>query len=252
MQKAIGYILTPFYLFCFGLNLLVFDLLQRLAYNLRGYAAQQQMIYGLNWVALRCIHLLGGSLVWNWNQNQVSIPTNRKLIFVANHQSMNDIPPMIWFLRKFHPIFIAKKELSKGIPGISYNYQCGGAIAIDRKDGAQARSAIMGLAQRLKHENISVCIFPEGTRARDGQLKKFQAGGLKTLLAEVPDAVIVPIAIANSWKLVQYGFWPIPAGIRLQFILLPAIDAADKTAEEVIEEAHQRIATQLAQDGFSS
>jgi len=250
MQKAIGYVLTPFYLLCFGLDLLVFDLFQRVAYNTFGYAAQQKMVYGLNWVALRCIHLLGGSLVWNWNQ--VKIPANRKLIFVANHQSMNDIPPMIWFLRKFHPIFIAKKELAKGIPSISYNYKCGGAVAIDRKDGAQARAAIMGLSQRLKDENISVCIFPEGTRARDGQLKKFQAGGLKTILAEVPDAVVVPIAIANSWKLVRYGFWPIPAGIRLQFCVLPYIDATNSTAEEVIEEAHQRISGQLAQDGFSS
>lgn len=250
MRKVLGYLLTPFYLLCFGLNLVLFDLFQRLAFRLSGYRAQQKMVYGLNWVAMRCIHLLGGSLVWDWNKQQ--LPAGRKFIFVANHQSMNDIPPMIWFLRKYEPIFIAKKELAKGIPSISYNYQCGGAIAIDRKDGIQARNAIMGLAKRLKTDTISVCIFPEGTRARDGQLKKFQAGGLKTLLAEVPDAVIVPIAIANSWKLVRYGFWPIPAGIRLKFCVLPYIDGKDSSAEQIIEEAHQRIAAQLAQTGFSS
>jgi 1-acyl-sn-glycerol-3-phosphate acyltransferase len=250
MRKAIGYLLTPLYLLCFGLNLVVFDLFQRIAYALTGYAGQQQMVYNLNWVAMRCIHLLGGSLKWDWND--VDVPVGRKLIFVANHQSMNDIPPMIWFLRRYKPIFIAKKELAKGIPSISYNYKCGGAIAIDRKDGAQARTAIMGLAKRLKTDNIGVCIFPEGTRARDGQLKKFQAGGLKTLLTEVPDAVIVPIAIANSWKLVRYGFWPVPAAIRLKFSVLPYIDGRNTTAEQIIEEAHQRIATQLAKDGFSS
>lgn len=250
MRKFFGYLFTPLYLFCFGLNLLVFDLFQRIAYLIAGYNAQQQMVYALNWVAMRCIHVLGGSLVWDWNG--VAPPADRKLIFVANHQSMNDIPPMIWFLRKFRPIFIAKKELAKGIPSISYNYQCGGAIAIDRKDGVQARSAILGLGKRLKTDNISVCIFPEGTRARDGQLKKFQSGGLKTLLAEVPDAVIVPIAIANSWKLVRYGFWPIPAGIKIKFRVLAAIDATNRSADELVEQAHEQISIQLMTDGFSS
>lgn len=250
MRKFFGYLLTPLYLLCFGLNLLVFDLLQRLAYRMYGYAAQQQMVYGLNWVAMRCIHILGGSLEWDWNK--VTPPAGRKIIFVANHQSMNDIPPMIWFLRKYRPIFIAKKELAKGIPSISYNYQCGGAVAIDRKDGVQARNAIMGLGKRLQVENISVCIFPEGTRARDGQLKKFQSGGLKTLLAEVPEAVIVPIAIANSWKLVRYGFWPIPAGIKIKFRVLAAIDATNRSADELIEQAHEQISIHLMKDGFSS
>ncbi len=199
---------------------------------------------------MRCIHLLGGSVRWNWNA--IQLPEGRKFIFVANHQSMNDIPPMLWFLRKYQPIFIAKKELAKGIPSISFNYQCGGAIAIDRKDGVQARNAILGLGKRLKTQNISACIFPEGTRARDGQLKKFQSGGLKTLLSEVPDAVIVPIAIANSWKLVRYGFWPIPAAIRLRFCVLPIIDATNRSADEVIEQAYQQIKLQLMKPEFSS
>ena len=230
--------------------MLVFDVLQRLGYFFNGFAGQQRMVFGLNWVAMRCIHIMGGSLDFNWNN--VQLPTGRKLIFVANHQSMNDIPPMIWFFRKYQPIFIAKKELAKGIPSISYNYQCGGVVGIDRKDGVQARAAIMELGQRLKTENISVCIFPEGTRARDGKLKKFQSGGLKTLLNEVPDAVIVPLAIANSWKLVRYGFWPIPAGICLRFCVLTPIDATNQSAETVIEAAHQAIAHQLTQKEFSS
>jgi 1-acyl-sn-glycerol-3-phosphate acyltransferase len=64
--------------------------------------------------------------------------------------------------------------------------------------------------------------------------------------------VIVPIAIANSWKLVRYGFWPIPAGIKLKFLVLATIDAQQLTAEEVIERAHQEISNQLLKDGFSS
>ncbi len=249
MQKFFGYLLTPFYLLFFGLTLLIFQPLQVIAYELFGPRGQQKMVYGLNWTAMRCMHLLGGSLVFDFDPD--SLPTDRKLVFVANHQSMNDIPPMIWFFRRFRPVFIAKKELAKGIPSISYNYKRGGAVAIDRKDGAQARKAILDLGKRLREEQISVCIFPEGTRARNGRLKPFQAGGIKTLLQEVPDAVFVPLAIANSWRLVEHGFWPMPAGIRIRFKVLPVVDAKGRTAEEVVEELHRRIALQLEQPGFS-
>lgn len=244
MQKVAGYVLTPLYLVCFGLNLLLFDILQRLAFQLAGYKAQQQMVYVMNWVAMRCIHLLGGRIKFEFDPN--SLPKGRKLVFVANHQSMNDIPPMLWYFRKYGPVFIAKKELAKGYPGISYNYQCGGAVAIDRKDSIQALEAIGGLGRRMRTSPISICIFPEGTRARDGKLKKFQSGGIRSILNEVPDAVFVPVAIANSWKLVAYGFWPIPAGIKLHFKVLDVVDGFGKSAEEVVSLLHERIAKALA------
>jgi 1-acyl-sn-glycerol-3-phosphate acyltransferase len=62
-----------------------------------------------------------------------ALPEDRPLIFVANHQSTYDIPPLIWHLRKYHPKFISKIELGKGIPSVSFNLRHGGSILIDRK-----------------------------------------------------------------------------------------------------------------------
>ncbi len=243
MAKAIGYFLTPFYLLSFGITLLIFDVFQRLAWSIGGYAAQQNAVYWLNGTLMRLIHILGGRISFDFSPE--NLPTGKKLIFVANHQSMNDIPPMIWHFRKYAPIFIAKKELEKGVPSISYNYKRRGVIAIDRKDGGQARAAIMALGERLKNENISVCIFPEGTRARDGKLKPFQSGGIKTLLTQVPDAVLVPVVVANSWKMVQYGFWPIPAGIHLRFKVLEPLHVQGISADAALETVRNRIEEQL-------
>ena len=64
------------------------------------------------------------------------------LIIVSNHQSMNDIPPIIWYMRKYHPKFVSKIELGKGIPSVSYNLRHGGSALIDRKDSKQALVAI--------------------------------------------------------------------------------------------------------------
>lgn len=247
VKKIIAYFLTPFYLLSFGLVLLIFQPLQWLAFNIFGYRAQQWMVYRLNWGLMRCIHVMGSRL--DFKLNKAKIPANKPLIFAANHQSMNDIPAMIWFLRVYRPLFIAKKELSKGIPSISYNYKCGGAIGINRKDPVQARQAIEALGQRVAQSGESVCIFPEGTRSRDGQLKPFQPGGIKTLLQAIPDAVIIPIHIQNSWKLVQDGFWPVPLGIRLRWQMLEPIDCTSLTGEEAVAQLESQM--QAASDSIS-
>jgi 1-acyl-sn-glycerol-3-phosphate acyltransferase len=241
VKKAFGYLLTPLYLLCFVLVLVVFTPIQMVAHKLLGYRAQQQMVYVMNWGLMRCIHLLGGSVSFNMRWDE--LPADRVYIFAANHQSMNDIPAMIWFLRRARPIFIAKKELSKNVPGISYNYRTGGAVGIDRKDSQQARQAIAQLAQRCAQSGESICIFPEGTRSRDGRLKTFQAGGIKTILNEIPQAVIVPIAIENSWKLLKYNFWPIPLGVKLRWTMLQPIDCSGLSGEQATQQLQVQMQT---------
>lgn len=245
MKKIIAYFLTPFYLLSFGLVLLLFQPLQWLAFHVFGYKAQQGMVYRLNWGLMRCIHIMGGRV--DFRLDTARIPADKPLIFAANHQSMNDIPAMIWFLRQYRPVFIAKQELSKGIPSISYNYKCGGAIGINRKDSVQARQAIEALGKRVAGTGESVCIFPEGTRSRDGQLKAFQPGGIKTLLQAVPDAVIIPIHIQNSWKLVQDGFWPVPVGIHLRWQMLSPIACGGLSGEEAVAQLESQMQTASAQ-----
>ena len=106
--------------------------------------------------------------------NKQNLPVGRPIIFIANHQSMYDIPVMIWFLRKYHAKFISKIELTKGIPSISYNLRHGGAANIDRKDPRQSITEIAALGTRMKEKKWSAMIFPEGTRSKDGTVKTFQ------------------------------------------------------------------------------
>ena len=61
-------------------------------------------------------------------------------IIVCNHQSLYDIPPLIWYLRQIHPKFISKKELGRGIPSVSFNLRHGGSLLIDR---AKAKDALV-------------------------------------------------------------------------------------------------------------
>ena len=160
---------------------------------------------------------------------------------------MYDIPALIWFLRKHHVKFISKIELTKGIPSISFNLKYGGGANIDRKDSKQAISEIIKLGRRMKENTWSTMIFPEGTRAKDGKLKPFQIGGIATLLKVVPDALIVPIAIENSWKLVQHGTFPLSAAEQLKWTVLSPIEPKGKALEEVVLQAENAIRMKLNQ-----
>lgn len=151
------------------------------------------------------------------------LPKNKPVIIVSNHQSMWDIPPMIWFLRNLHPKFISKIELGTGIPAVSYNLRKGGSVLIDRKDPAQATREIRRVAEYISEYNRSVVIFPEGTRSRNGMPKKFHRKGLLTLFKYAPDALVLPISINNSWKLQRYGMFPIPILNVLHFYTHPPI-----------------------------
>ena len=181
MQKILAYPLTVLYFIFFGIVLLVFHPIQWVCLNLFGYNAHKKSVCILNLLLLRCTHVLGTRYTFT---NPFKIPKDRPLIIVSNHQSMNDIPPIIWYMRAHHPKFVSKIELGKGIPSVSYNLRHGGSVLIDRKDAKQALMEISKLGRYIEKYNRSAVIFPEGTRSRNGHPKKFQTTGLKILMKQ--------------------------------------------------------------------
>jgi len=244
MNKFLGYIFSPIFYFFFLLTLIVFQPIQWVCYKGFGYKAHKVSVDLLNFFLTHCQIFLGSSTTFI---NHQDLPENQPIIFVANHQSMYDIPALIWYLRKHHVKFISKKELTKGIPSISFNLKYGGGANIDRKDSKQAVGEIIKLGTRMTSNKWSTVIFAEGTRAKDGRLKTFQVGGIATLLKKVPEALVVPVAIENSWKIVQYGTFPLSVGEKLRWTVLSPISTAGKGPEEVAQEAEAAIREKLQQ-----
>ncbi len=238
MNKILGYIFSPVHYLLFGFFVCLFHPIQWLSLKLGGYKAHKTSVDILNLFLLGTYYAMGSRISF---KNRFDLPANRPIIFISNHQSMYDIPPLIWFLRKNHAKFISKIELTKGIPSVSFNLKHGGGANIDRKDSKQAVAEILKLAERMKAKNWSTVIFPEGTRSRNGQLKPFAIGGIATILKKVPNALIVPIAIKGSWKLVQYGAFPLSFGEKMSWEVLAPIEPSEKSIEEVVSEAEQAI-----------
>jgi len=192
----------------------------------------------MNFFLLRCTNILGTTYTF---ENRELIPKNVPLIFVSNHQSLYDIIAMIWYLRRFHPKFVSKIELGKGIPSVSYNLRHGGSVLIDRKDPKQAIPVIKGLSEYIEKHNRSAVIFPEGTRSKTGIPKEFAQSGLKILCKYAPSAYVVPISINNSWKIVKYGFFPLSLGNRLTFTVHKPLSVKELSFEEIIEKAKKEV-----------
>ena len=118
MIKLLSYPLTVIYNICFLFTLLIFHPIQWFCFNLIGYQAHKKSVDALQFCLMRCANILGTRFIFN---NPHNISTDKPLIIVANHQSMYDISPIMWYMRKHHTKFISKKELGKGIPSVSYN-----------------------------------------------------------------------------------------------------------------------------------
>lgn len=244
MRKFFGYILSPFAILSFALVLLIFQPIQWICYRFFGYSAHKRSVDILNLCLLRTFNILFNKIIFINKQN---LPIGRPLIFLANHQSLGDIPPLIYYLRKYHAKFISKIELTRGIPSISYNLKYGGGANIDRKDSRQSVAEIIKLATRMKENKWSAVIFPEGTRSKGGMVKTFQVGGIATILKKCPDALLVPIAIDNAWKMVQYGYFPLSTFERMTWTVLEPIEPNGQPMEELVLEAENRIKKALGQ-----
>ena len=243
MQKFLAYPLTVLYLICFGLTLVIFHPILWLSNNLFGYKALKVSVDWLQFFLMRCLNVLGTRFTFI---NPYNIPNDQPLIIVANHQSMYDISPIMWYMRKHHPKFISKKELGKGFPSVSYNLRHGGSVLIDRKNPRQSLPAIMKFGEYIEATNRAAVIFPEGTRSKTGIPKPFQTKGLEILIKKIPSAIIVPISINNSWKMLRYGKFPMGIGNHLKFQVHEPIKIAtcvDK--EELIRKVESTISSHI-------
>ena len=131
-------------------------------------------------------------------KNPANLDPNRSYIYMSNHQSNFDIPVLLAYL----PVqfrWLAKVELFR-IPIFGFAMQRAGYISIDRSN---RKSAILSLkrAAEIIRGGVSVMIFPEGTRSRDGNIHIFKSGGF--ILAIDSGVPIVPVIIHGTWPIMS-------------------------------------------------
>ena len=120
-------------------------------------------------------------------------------VFVANHQSIYDIPCLFWSI-PFQLRIIAKESLGS-FPILGPHLKRTGHMLVDRSK--PDRSGIFGWASRLTSNGLSLIVFPEGTRSKDGYMGKFKGGSI--MLAMQAGLPIVPISVIGSRHVMKKG-----------------------------------------------
>lgn len=168
-------------------------------------------------------------------------------IIAANHQSYFDI----WALIAGLPAsvrFIAKRELAN-IPMLSVGMRSAGHVLIDRDRARSARETLREASDRMRAEQLTLVLFPEGTRSRDGQLGRFRRGSF-ALAMETP-APLVPAAIDGGQHVYPPGAKRVrPGSITVRLgpaIRLEGAEPADR--KTLMRETRAAIEAMLAEGG---
>lgn len=117
---------------------------------------------------------------------------HKPYVVVANHESQADPFLLSWL--PFDMRWVAKEELFKP-PFTGWAMRWGGDIPLRRGERGSV-TEMMSECERALAGGISVMMFPEGTRSKDGNLLPFKDGAFGLAIkAGVP---VLPVAIAGT------------------------------------------------------
>jgi 1-acyl-sn-glycerol-3-phosphate acyltransferase len=157
-------------------------------------------------------------------------------IIIANHQSNYDV---ITIAGGVTPgvVSVGKQSL-KWIPLFGQLYWLSGNIFIDRSNKTRAKTTMAQLLNRMKKSNLSIWMFPEGTRSKGRGLLPFKMGAFHIALqAKVP---ILPI-VSSSIDSFSINRWNNGHAIVESIELIETENFDDTQVREIAKIAHAKM-----------
>ncbi|MBC8213234.1 MAG: 1-acyl-sn-glycerol-3-phosphate acyltransferase [Candidatus Marinimicrobia bacterium] len=161
--------------------------------------------------------LWGRWVLWSTGINYTitglqNLEPNQQYIFVSNHESALDIPLCVAGL-PYNNVFLAKKELFK-IPIFGWAMHAAGMVRVNRQNREKAKKSIDRALKQISKTDISIMIYPEGTRTRTGDLLPFKKGSF--LLAVKSGLPVVPITVKGMFTILsKHSFRLSPGKVEL-------------------------------------
>lgn len=162
-------------------------------------AADLSQLRMVQW-AFRVILFICGTKVTVIGEENV--PKDEPVLYIGNHKSYFDI--IITYARCPRLTgYVAKNNMEK-VPLLSTWMKRLHCLFINREDVKEALKTILAGIDNIKND-ISMCIFPEGTRNKTQDLMlPFKEGSFK--MAEKTGCAIIPMAITNSAEILENHF----------------------------------------------
>ncbi len=165
------------------------------------------------------------------------VKQGKPYVIVSNHQSMLDIVLMYYIPLIFK--WVSKKE-AVWVPF------AGPALLMHRdiliKRDSSSVKYMINRAKYFFEHNICVCIFPEGTRTKDGQVHRFKDGAFIT--AKLAHTAILPVVMNGNYDVMPKKGYAIKRKQNFHIKVLPEIpvEEVDRlSVKELAEKLHAMI-----------
>ena len=133
----------------------------------------------------------------------ISINKLSPAIYIGNHHNNYDMVTISYMVRP-RTVSVGKKSLI-WIPFFGILYWITGNIFLDRENRTKAHSTMAQLAHRINEDNLSIWMFPEGTRSRGRGLLPFKTGAFHAAIsAGVP---IIPVVCSTTHNKINLNRW---------------------------------------------
>lgn len=147
---------------------------------------------------------------------QAHLEPGATYVFVANHQSIFDIP--IVFVSLPCQLRIVAKASLGAFPFVGWHLRRTGHLLVDRRSPG---TTLFGRAAALVGDGLSMIVFPEGTRSVDGTVARFKGGiFLVAIQAGLP---VVPLSVSGSRHVMPKGRLTVQPG-RVALVIHPPIE----------------------------
>ncbi|NQZ31804.1 MAG: 1-acylglycerol-3-phosphate O-acyltransferase [Oceanospirillaceae bacterium] len=163
-------------------------------------------------------------------------------VIIGNHQSSFDLVTITVAVTD-GTVSMGKKSI-RWIPFFGQLYWLSGNILIDRNNKHRARSTIDQVVERITNDQLSLWMFPEGTRSRGKGLLPFKMGAFHTAIkAQVP---IVPVVLSSTSHF-SINKWSNGHAIAVQLDPIATDNYHSGNAKELAELCHRLMVEKIAE-----
>ncbi|MDE3235243.1 MAG: 1-acyl-sn-glycerol-3-phosphate acyltransferase [Bacteroidota bacterium] len=153
---------------------------------------------------------------------------SNQYIFVANHISYMDIPPIVATIQQ--PVRVLGKYEMVKVPIFGWIYRAA-VILVDRRDAERRAKSVRALKSAI-HKGISIFIFPEGTFNESEQpLKSFYDGAFR-LAIETQTPIKPLLFVDTNERLHQSSIFSLSPG-KNRVVFLEEISTYSYTMEDL-------------------
>lgn len=172
------------------------------------------------------------------------VDRRKAYVIVINHRAMTDIPALYFLPLNFR--WVSKREVFR-LPFFGQFLRLHGDICIDRGHAAEAMEQLLREGRRWLGRGVSVAVFPEGTRSKDGEIHRFKAGAFT--LAREAGVDILPVVLDGTKTLIGRNAlfnWRNRITIRV-LPPVPAVEVASTDPHLLMERVHDAMCAALSE-----